>query len=271
LRILDVRNPAAPVEVGALATAGRFAQAQDVAVIGDYAYVSVRVFNADPENYLLEGGFYVVDVSNPAAPREVTFERTAGEAGSITALDHYVYLSAGGLRVYDVSAPTDPAQVGFLEDPGGKPIFLGNYAYLAGGALTILDVSDPTQPLLVAEQEVPSTPTAVAVNDGYAYVTAESAGLYVYDVSNPTAPREVGHYDLDSRTLDVAMLGDYALVANAEGGLFILRNVLPVPSALTVSRFGAGHLPAAPLGVLLALVLLVPVALLRARQEHHNG
>jgi hypothetical protein len=282
LRILDVRNPAAPVEVGSFATAGRFAQAQDVALIGDYAYVSTWVFNADPENYLDEGGFYVVDVSNPAAPREVTFERTAGAAGSVTALDHYIYLSVadgndgstqvpGGLRVYDMSAPADPVQVGFLEDQRGKPIFLGNYAYITSGDLNILDVSDPTQPLLVAEQEVPSSALAVAVNDSYAYVSAWFGGFYVYDVSNPTAPREVGYYDLDSRTLDVAMLGDYVLVTNAEGGLFVLRNVLPVPSALTVSRFGAEHLPAAPLGVLFVLVLLVPVALLRARREHHNG
>lgn len=57
LRVVDIANPAAPVEVGALDTPG---SAVDVELMGNHAYVADGV-----------GGLRVVDVAKPAAPAEV--------------------------------------------------------------------------------------------------------------------------------------------------------------------------------------------------------
>jgi hypothetical protein len=54
LRVIDVSNPAAPVELGVLNTWGYLPR--DVEVVGDLAYV--------PDEY----GLHIFDVSNPAFP-----------------------------------------------------------------------------------------------------------------------------------------------------------------------------------------------------------
>ncbi len=58
LRVIDVSNPAAPVEIGALDTPDC---AYDVEVVGDLAYVADSRIS----------GLRVIDVSNPAAPVEI--------------------------------------------------------------------------------------------------------------------------------------------------------------------------------------------------------
>ena len=65
--------------------------ASSVAVAGAYAYVADR-----------EGGLRVVDVSNPAAPVEVGFHDTPGEAYSVAESGGYVHLADGsaGLAVF---------------------------------------------------------------------------------------------------------------------------------------------------------------------------
>ena len=63
LRVIDVRVPAAPLEVGSLDTPGF---AVDLAVSGCHAFV------ADASNHSVR----VIDVSMPSAPDEVGFHDT---------------------------------------------------------------------------------------------------------------------------------------------------------------------------------------------------
>jgi hypothetical protein len=97
LRVVDVSNPAAPVESGFFETP-RFAEG--VAVAGGYAYV------ADGDG----GGLRVVDVSNPAALTEVGFYNTLGWAEGVTVVGSYAFVADyyGGLFiVHFVPSPTD--------------------------------------------------------------------------------------------------------------------------------------------------------------------
>ena len=94
--MIDVMNPATPVEVGALDTPGN---ADDVIVVGHYAYV------AD------EWAVRVIDVVNPAAPVEV---------GSITTPEGAIGFGRGGeLRLCRESPQRTTLDLHFESDEAG--------------------------------------------------------------------------------------------------------------------------------------------------------
>ena len=78
-----------------------------------------------------------MDVSDPAAPREVGFYVTPGHADGVAIVGNHVFIAAqlGGLRVVDVSNPTAPREVGFYDTPGyaNRVALAGGYAYVADG------------------------------------------------------------------------------------------------------------------------------------------
>jgi hypothetical protein len=89
LGVIDVSNPASPVELGALDTPGN---AHDVEVVGDLAYV------ADGSS-----GLRVIDVSNPAFPMELGALATSHFAGDVEVVGDLAYVADGssGLRIID--------------------------------------------------------------------------------------------------------------------------------------------------------------------------
>ena len=91
LRIIDVSNPAAPVEVGA--SDERFARALDIA--GDTVFVATE-----------QSGLWVVDASDPGRPATSHVFDTWGSADSVAVHGAHVYIAdrAGGLIVLRSSA-----------------------------------------------------------------------------------------------------------------------------------------------------------------------
>lgn len=80
LRVIDVSNPAAPIEVGSHATPGPL---DSVYVSGSYAYMGGSL------------GLRVMDVGNPAAPVEVGSYATPESAENVYVSGQYAYLAAG--------------------------------------------------------------------------------------------------------------------------------------------------------------------------------
>ena len=99
LRIIDVSDPASPVEAGFYDTGD---WVEGVAVSGAYAYV------AD-----LDDGLRVIDVSDPASPVGVGGYDTGGRAVGVVVSGTYAYVADGddGLRIIDVSR-SDERRVG---------------------------------------------------------------------------------------------------------------------------------------------------------------
>ncbi len=172
----------------------------------------------------------MVDVSNPAQPREVGFYDTPGRAEGVAVSGAYAYVAdAGrGLRVVDVSNPAQPREVGSYDTPGWAEgvAVSGAYAYVADGeaGLRVVDVSNPAQPREVGFYDTPGWAEGVAVSGAYAYVAdGDYGGLRVVDVSNPAQPREVGFYDTPGYAEGVAVSGAYAYVADGYyGGLRVV-------------------------------------------------
>jgi hypothetical protein len=257
LSVVDVSEPATPVEVGSCDTPG---YTWDVAIAGSYAYVAdegsgLRVVDvSDPAApvevgscetpgfshsvavvgdyaYVADGnaGLRVVDVSDPAAPMEVGSYDTPGISHSVAVTAGYAYVADnGGLRVVDVTDPAAPAEVGFYDTPGVARgvAAAGDYAYVAdgdAGGLRVVDVSDPTAPVELGFYDTPGYAEGVTAAGSYAYVADGDAGLRVASISDPAAPVEVGFYNTLDWAVSVAVAGGYTYVADADFGLLILR------------------------------------------------
>ena len=97
LRVIDVGDPVAPVQVGYCDIQGR---ASGVAVAGGYAYIA-------------SGDLRVIDVTDPAAPVEVGYYHTPGSARNVAVDSSHAYVADGsrGLRVIDVENPTHPKKL----------------------------------------------------------------------------------------------------------------------------------------------------------------
>ena len=214
LRVVDVSNPADPVETGFYAAGGIY-EARDVYVAGNYAYLA--------DWYALR----VIDISDPAEPKQAgayAWERGiwSGAYIGVYAADGYAYVAteSDGLHVFDVSNPAAPAKVGAYDKvPAGTGVFVtGDYAYVTAddGGLRVVDISVPAMPVEIGVANTPrNDATDVYVAGNYAYVANYDYGLRVVDVSSPTAPLEIGRLGEGFWTAqDVYIAGNYAYVAN---------------------------------------------------------
>ncbi len=102
LIILDVSDPAVPVEIGSVDPG----PAHGIEVLGDYAYIAA-------------GGnkMAVVDVSDPTNPVEVGSGGIPGVALDVGVIGNLVYVAShdAGVLVFDVTDPTDPEKVATLD------------------------------------------------------------------------------------------------------------------------------------------------------------
>jgi hypothetical protein len=230
VRIIDVSDPTLPVEIGAFS--GQ-CHAADVEVVGNYAYLADQPTNSwIPEcPYPFESKFRVFDISNPAAPTQVS-ETDISWPVDIEAVEGVVYAAGReGLELIDVSDPAAPVIVGLV--PGG---FLGSdievadgYVYTAGGGyvdpstgewygLEVIDVSDPGNPFTVGSAV--ASGSSIEVVDGLAYLLG--VGLQVVDVSNPVAPTRRGSLFITNAESTLGVYGGYAYLGTYGDGLNIV-------------------------------------------------
>lgn len=169
LRLFDLAQPRQPQELAQIAQPWGWG----------------RVVAPSANRLYLAGldGLHIVDVSNPAAPREL---------GKL----------AGGVRGVAVS--------------GEKVVVSG------GGALQILEVSDPAQPRGLSRYQTPQVPTSVAVSGSRLYLADWNVGVQAFDLTNPQLPRPLGVYAKPKGALGVAATGNHVLVAAGKEGLVIL-------------------------------------------------
>jgi len=255
LRVINVANPAQPVEMGFYDTPG---QASGVAVQGGYAFIAdarngLRIVNISNPTHPAEIGFYdtpgyaydvavdagyayvadrweglrVIDVSNPASPVEVGRLPTSDEALSVALSGNYAYISAygSGLYVVDVNSPNNPITLSTFDTVNAYGVQVGgNYAYIAdgGNGLRLVDVSIPLVPAQVGVYDTPGWSRSLRVVANLAYVADWTNGVSVIDVVNPASPMGVTQYQTPGRVRDVDVAGPYLYVADFDYGLRVL-------------------------------------------------
>jgi hypothetical protein len=171
-----------------------------------------------------EDGLRVVDVSDPAHPRQVG-AHAISEATDVLVAGNYAYVAdqfcyfawacQGSLRIVDLTDPAAPAEIGVYDPPGGfrHLVMAGDdiYAFNEDNVLYDGGMEDP-----------PNGSSAGEVPPSYT--------LRIVDVSTPAAPVERVSYDLQRLTVrDIGMTRSFLYFAAADyhtdsgEELFILR------------------------------------------------
>lgn len=211
ITIVDISNPLNPQIVGGFQNDGHHPYYQ-VAVVGNTMYA----MPAAPVVLNDDGVFYVVDVSNPAAPvvlGQLTDARLKSLTEGIAVKGNTVFIGSQGnssVVAIDVTDPTTPAIIGELIDATyllnlQQLVIKGNYLYTqasdfstSDGFFTVVDITDPTNMAVVAHVALTNGPTALVVSGNRAYVslysdpTSAFGGVAAIDITTPTAPSLLG-------------------------------------------------------------------------------
>lgn len=190
LTILDISGTT-PVKVGGLELPGKPLTIQ---VVGNFAYLSGEL-----------GGVWVVKVSNPAAPTQAGIAPLVGYAHDVTLFKSYAHVWGSGWHIINIANPAQPREVGYDENGGplatvgnyGYQVF-GNSGGQAGGNLRVLNLTDPVHPQEITRISLPGYVQGVAAAGNFVYVNEafdyNTGVIRVVDVANPQAPVVRGTY-----------------------------------------------------------------------------
>jgi hypothetical protein len=215
LRIIDLSNPLQPMEVAACDTIGR---TYDVTVTGCHAVTTkysesdayLNIWNiANPANPVFEG----------MIPTQLIGSARVASSGNLvctTNADPYY-----SVMVVDISNPAAPLEVSSFGLGGGvnRMEIVGSLAYGAGFGVRTVDISDPYHLCELTQMRVVNVSGLdVATRGSYAYLIAHQSGMgtdgvEVFEVSNPAEPESLS-YVLQENGQQIEIAGDYAYVVD---------------------------------------------------------
>jgi hypothetical protein len=235
LRVIDVSDPSAPVEV----------DHEPIWCIRRLTGLRSMLYASNAMVVLL------INVSAPKGPILTETIKTEDLPWDIdvfidTASTKYLCVAdrGGGLRIYDVTRTNSIAEIGAIDTPGeARDVFIsGNYAYVvAYSSLYIIDLSNPSEPKILGSYDTRYQFCNIFVSEGSAYVTDELyGGLWIFDVSNPANPVIKGFYHPGHGCSEgLTVNGRYVYVAHGSAGLQIL-DVSALDAPQYVSSYQTG-------------------------------
>ncbi len=247
LRIVDVADPANPVEIGHLEV-----EYPDDGEI----YNDVKLIDAGGARYALMAsdlvGTVVVDVTTPSAPAIVRHFGTAPSIGEPTDV-HSIFLdgtraylantSRGSVEIYDVADPLLPVRLGEFRHPDGDGDGFCHDLYVAGDrmygnwwqlGMAIVDVSNPATPTLIGNFEdygettshsswvTQVGPRQVAVHGDEQW----GAHVHIVDVTEGSVDfgNSIGEWETRPEVSihNVMAMGDRAILSHYQDGVRVL-------------------------------------------------
>ena len=215
LRIVDIADPAAPAETGAVTLPENI---YGIDVSGTVAYAAIDF-----------GGLATVDVSEPAAPRLLATLQMPGQALSIAVAGTAAAVTnrLSGLEIIDVSDPAAPAASAsyFAEGYAIDVAVAGSHAYVIDtpGGLSIVDLAGtdeerPARGTLATREMSAAVAVGTLPRNGaettLAGLMSSESTLELVDVTDPAEPVPLGTY----RDAGRPGTGGY-IAAAATGGL----------------------------------------------------
>lgn len=216
LRIIDISDPAIPVEVGAYDTPGR---AYGIDKVGSVIYLA----NNNHGLWL----FDVSDVTNPTLISVFEYEvQTFFWDVSVHNNIAYASMRWGGLHILDVSDPANVFEISFVPatDQTLEAVYQDGLVYLADyqAGIRVVDVNDPANPSVISTFAAPSLTYGLSIVGDFLYLASGNAGLTILDVSNPAQIASVGSFRSDSLSRHTAVDGQVVYVADWQGGVMVL-------------------------------------------------
>jgi hypothetical protein len=253
-RVVDVSNPAQPVEVY-FDDRRKDLYPQNptgLVVTERYAYLS-------DANYPFHG----YDISDPRKPVEVgaVYDHAASDgAFDLVVYGNFAYLSGWGLQdafypgkglwVIDVSNPNQPKAANFIDIPNERwrLALYDHYLYALDGtidekqsepfALRVFDLANPLQPVEVTKipvpEMVPHFYSDILADQGYLYVNIVPQTLLIFDLANPSQPVRVAAHTI--------MMGGYTNLEK-EGNTLVLGSVLTYDVSDIMKPTMSGYTP----------------------------
>lgn len=244
LEVVDVGNPARPVQVAELPLDG---YTHRVRLGGRFAYLASGF-----------GGLYIVDVADPGRPQLIGTYRAfaiprerpqaqeepdglfpgSGDAPPVAATPYpQDYYEADDLPAYEGPEPDTPPQE-FADREGLIDLAVGKgrvYLAYASAGLQVVDVRNPGRPVLLGTLDLGGPVETVRLDGGRLQLTAGIAGVRIVDVSSPARPRPLGELRTICYPQDLAGAGRYTYVADGycgSDGLLVMDNSGPQPKLL---------------------------------------
>ena len=227
LEIYDVSDRRKPCSVGSIAYST--AEFSDVAIKGQFAYLVGDEIDPKRQGAVLK----VVDISNPAKPRQVgEVEMTGYTATSIQISGDEAVVSVGdnaGILVFDVSVPSAPKIKTTINLPGalyGKK-YHGDIVALSGAISTHLTLfhangSTDGQPLTIATH-CATSPARFKIRGHVLYTNAEATGLSIVSLPHffDGQLKMMSHAVVPGTGNGLDLVGDRLFLAQGDRGLFI--------------------------------------------------
>jgi hypothetical protein len=219
LQAVDISNPLAPVLRGSFGTG---VNALNVAVSGTRAYV------ANTSN------LFVVDVTNPAAMKQVSVLPLAGtiQGVAVDPVRKLAVVAAGttGIYVVDVSNPAAPMTLGSVSTGNATQVAIqGNYAFVADyfNSTTSVDITTPSAPAVrsnITDPNLGGFLTDIVLSGKFALASDVKFfnGIPITDISVPTAlqARAILKFtQRDDNGMGIAADGAYVYLATVHGSL----------------------------------------------------
>lgn len=195
LRRLDIRDPAAPVDLGGIPGLGG-------AVVSALAFTGTHLLAA------AEYTLFVIDTAAPGSP-VIVGSIAVSEASDIVVDGALVYtIGVNGVAIIDLSSPSAPTLVGTHQISGIQLAIAGHRLYVrwgwcggdqCGATVEVLDVSAPQQPVSIGSFDAIAAVRIEAIEDNRIVLTTSGAwtpehGLLILDctdLSNVTIQRHL--------------------------------------------------------------------------------
>lgn len=242
LKIIDLRDPASPVEVGAVQLE-EYATPLSLLAANEHLYLLGYAYDGP----YMKSCLFILNASTPATPQEEYSEcRSTSsyyvQGHNLALLDDYLYIAGPGLRVLDVSDPADPeGQPLEATGPASQTIsdvlVTDNYFYARVGnsQFTIFQKPSPTSLNQQGSFKTISYAADIAIAEDYAYLADSGAeGLRVLDVATPSVPRLVGSLRLNHHAASgITTEGERAYIVGSWHG--IIGRSLGNSTSLTIA------------------------------------
>jgi len=243
-----VSEAAAPVQLSSVNTPGQV-RANDVAVVGNYAYVVTQ------NNSGLDPEFYVVDIAAPSNPIVIGSLNIAADVSKVAVLGDYAYLATskttGQLVVVCVTVKSQPVIVGSYllgrtarsVAGSGTTLYVGTVKASGAQEFVALGVANPASPVLLGGYPVAADVNDIALNGTRAYLATshDAKELVVLNITNPSAIVQDGLFNAagnaDARGVTHIVSGKLFLVGDDGGSQpdFHVFNVAQPPNVQLLS------------------------------------
>lgn len=222
-RIVDISNPANPLESGSCSLPGDYSYA--LQVVGNRAYIANN-----------SNGLMIIDIADPVNP-SIIGNYGAGPGNPIKGLHisgttAYLCCYSAGLHVVNVSNPQEPTLIGSCDTPAyAKDVDIsGTRAYVADewGGIHIVDISDPEHPAITDTIELPGWSNHIQIVGDLAYVTLDENGignLKIINISDPEKPELIETVDAAGAPEWVEVVNNKAFVAGGGSGKMLIINL----------------------------------------------